>query len=177
MNPMNRITLIRFGLAFTASLTLVACRDAQDARKAQAAATAELRKQLAKGATGANPAGGAGQQRLARPDSGPPFERIAGWVVRGTDESSFRRCGSKRTQYIRAVGEAAVHVSTRYRFKAPTPLAPVYFVFRARIVDDTVVVGDYTYTSVLEVRSVFPENPDEKSDCPAPMRGSMIATR
>lgn len=177
MNQMNRAPLIRFGLVMIAALHLTACRDAQDARKAQAAARADLRKRLAKGGLGATPAGGAVGSRTARPDSGPPFERMAGYVVRGTDESSFRRCGSTRTQYIRAVGEAAVHVTTRYRFKAPTPLAPVYFVFRARVIDDTVVVGDHTYTSVLEVRSVYPENSGETPECPAPMRGSMIADR
>lgn len=174
---MNRVPPISFGMALVAALAFTACRDAQDARKAQAAAKTELRNRLAKGPLGGTAAGGAGRSRAARPDSGPPFERMAGYVVRGTDESSFRRCGSKQVQYIRAVGEAAVHVSTRYRFRAPTPLAPVYFVFRARVVGDTVVVGDYTYTSVLEVRSVYPENPGEKPDCPAPMRGSMVAER
>lgn len=174
MNQMNRAPLIRFGLVMIAALHLTACRDAQDARKAQAAAKAEVRDRLVKGGPAGGPAAAA---RMARPDSGPPFERMAGYVVRGTDESSFRRCGSTRTQYIRAVGEAAVHVTTRYRFKAPTPLAPVYFVFRARVIDDTVVVGDHTYTSVLEVRSVYPENSGETPECPAPMRGSMIADR
>lgn len=177
MNQMNRLSLIRFGLVMTAALTVTACRDAQDARKARAVAKADLRNRLAKGGPGGDPVGGAAKSRTARPDSGPPFERMAGYVVRGTDESSFRRCGSKQTNYIRAVGEAAVHVTTRYRFKAPTPLAPVYFVFQARVVDDTVKVGDYTYTSVLEVRSVYPEDPGGKPDCPAPMRGSMIAAR
>lgn len=102
---------------------------------------------------------------------------MAGYVVRGTDESSFRRCGSTRTHYIRATGESAVHLSTRYRFKAPGPLSPVYFVFRARVLEDTVVVGDYTYTSVLEVRSVFTDERSGAPECPAPMRGSMIADR
>jgi hypothetical protein len=177
MNQMNRLPLIRLGFALMAAFLLTACRDAQDARKAQAAAKSDLRDRLAKRGPGGAAAGGAAKSRSARPDSGPPFERVVGYVVRGTDESSFRRCGSTRTQYIRAVGEAASQVNTRYRFKASTPLAPVYFVFRARVVDDTVVVGDHTYTSVLEVRSVYPENPGEKAECPAPMRGSMIADR
>ena len=41
MNQMNRAPLIRFGLVMIAALHLTACRDAQDARKAQAAAKAE----------------------------------------------------------------------------------------------------------------------------------------
>jgi len=102
---------------------------------------------------------------------------MAGYVVRGTDESSFRRCGSKRTHYIRAAGEAAVHLVTQYRFKASTPLAPVYFVFRARVIEDTVRVGDYLYTSVVEVRSVDRAASEGTPECPGPMRGSMIADR
>lgn len=175
---MKRSSSVPFALLLGVVLTVTTCKDAEDVRKAQAAERNKLRARLAKtGTQPAIPAGDPAPSRSTRTDSGPPFERLAGYVVRGTDESSFRRCGSKQTQYIRASGEAAVHVATRYRFKAPTPLSPVYFVFRARVVADTVTVGDYTYTSVLDVRSVYPENEGGKPDCPAPMRGSMIANR
>ena len=128
--------------------------------------------------TAARPAGtSATKQNRARTDSGPAFERMAGYVVRGSDESSFRRCGSDRTHYIRVSGAAATNVIQRYRFRAPVPLAPVYFVFNARVIEDTVVIGDYKYTSVVEVRRVFPEQPAVEPECPAPMRGSMIADR
>lgn len=102
---------------------------------------------------------------------------MAGYVVRGSDESSFRRCGSDRTHYIRVGGEAMTTVIQRYRFRAPVPLSPVYFVFNARVLEDTVVVGDHTYTSVVQVWKVFPEQPGAEPECPAPMRGSMIADR
>lgn len=109
-------------------------------------------------------------------DSGPPFQRMAGYVVRGTDESSFRVCGSTRTHLLQPRGEANAMILQRYRFNAPTPLTPVYFVFReARIREDTVVVGDNTYLSVVEVRAVVPEQPGVTAECTAPPRGSMIA--
>lgn len=126
----------------------------------------------------APPAGSpAPKQGRARADSGPPFERMAGYVVRGTDESSFRRCGSNRTHFIRVTADSWPAILQRYRFRAPVPLSPVYYVFHARVIEDTVVVGDYTYTSSVEVRRVFPEQPDSQPECPAPMRGSMIADR
>ncbi len=101
---------------------------------------------------------------------------MAGYVVRGTDESSFRACGSTRTHLLRPRGEANAIILQRYRFNAPTPLAPVYFVFReARILEDTVAVGDNTYLSVVDVRAVVPEQPGVAPECPAPGRGSMIA--
>jgi hypothetical protein len=102
---------------------------------------------------------------------------MAGYVVRGTDESSFRRCGSSRTHYIRATGESAVTLTQRYRFRATMPLSPVYFIFSARVREDTIRVGDHTYTSILEVRRVLPEQPGTTPECPAPMRGSMIGER
>lgn len=109
-------------------------------------------------------------------DSGPSYERMAGYVVRGTDESSFRRCGSTQTHLLRPRGEANALILQRYRFKAPTPLTPVYFVFReARIIHDTVVVGDNTYLSVVDVRAVVPEQPEVTPECPTPGRGSMIS--
>ena len=124
------------------------------------------------------PAGAqAPKQKRARTDSGPSFERMAGYVVRGTDESSFRRCGSDRTHFIRVTADSWPAVLQRYRFRAPVPLSPVYFVFYARVIEDTVTVGDYTYTSSVEVRRVFPEQPDSQPECPAPMRGSMISDR
>lgn len=175
---MKRSSSVPFALLLGAVLTMTACKDAEETRKAQAAERAKVRAGLAKtGTRAATPAGGSAPNRATRTDSGPPFERMAGYVVRGTDESSFRRCGSKQILYIRASGESAVHVASRYRFKAPTPLSAVYFVFQARVVDDTVSIGDHTYTSVLEVRSVFPEEQLGTPECPAPMRGSMIANR
>jgi hypothetical protein len=57
------------------------------------------------------------------------------------------------------------------------PLSPVYFIFSARVREDTIRVGDHTYTSILEVRRVLPEQPGTTPECPSPMRGSMIGER
>jgi hypothetical protein len=107
--------------------------------------------------------------------SDQPFVRIAGYVVRGTDEASFRPCGSTQVSFIRGSPVAAPRLVQRYRFRAPVPLHPVYFVVRARIREDTLTVGKNVYTSVMEVDEVYPEDPAATPDCPAPRRGSMIA--
>lgn len=169
---------LRLALAIIV-LTSAACGDrGAAATKASTAERNNARAQLKAQTQSAQPAPAPPQSgQAAKSDSGPSFERMAGYVVRGSDESSFRRCGSNQTHFVRVRGEAAVHVTQRYRFKAPVPLSPVYFVFRARVIGDTVVVGDYTYTSVLDVRSVFPDQAGSEPDCPAPMRGSMIAQR
>jgi hypothetical protein len=155
------------------AIGLAACRE-DSARKAQVKMRADVRGQIARPTQRVQAGGGPAAGR-ARNDSGPAFARVAGYVVRGSDESSFRACGSTQTHYLRPLGEAAIHVTQRYRFRASMPLAPVYFVFNARVLEDTVNVGDFTYTSVIEVRRVMPEQTGEQPDCPAPMRGSMIA--
>jgi hypothetical protein len=174
---MGSLSAIHPAIMLVAALVSTGCGPAQDAGKPAAGASAQARATLSKpGTSQAKTDSTAPRNRRAAVDSGPPFERMAGYVVRGTDESSFRRCGSKRIHYIRAFGEAAAHLSQRYRFNVSAPLAPVYFVFRARVLDDTVSIGDHTYTSVVEVRSVYPEE-QGTPECAAPMRGSMIGVR
>lgn len=106
-----------------------------------------------------------------------PFTRIPGYVVRGTDESSFKACGVAGVHFLRLGPNAAAQLVQRYRFRATKPFSPVYFVLLARILKDTVTVGENVYDSVIEVDEVVPEVDGEQPDCPAPRRGSLIATR
>ena len=106
-----------------------------------------------------------------------PFVEIHGYIVRGTDESSFRRCGSSRVYYTRLSPPAAAQVAQRYRFRAPKLLYPVYFAVMGRIVADTVTVGENVYESVIEISEVLAELSEGEPDCAAPPRGSLVATR
>ena len=106
-----------------------------------------------------------------------PFVEMRGYIVRGTDESSFRRCGSSRVYYTRLAPPAAAQVAQRYRFRANSLLSPVYFAVKGRLVDDTVTVGDHTYTSVIEISDILGEQSEGTPACPPPPRGSMIASR
>lgn len=106
-----------------------------------------------------------------------PFSRMAGYAVRGSDESSFKICGSPGVHYLRLGPDAAAQLVQRYRFRATKPLSPVYFVLKARIINDTVAVGENHYHSVLEVEEVLPEVDGVAPDCPAPRRGSLVAAR
>ncbi|MGQ0649166.1 MAG: hypothetical protein ACT4P7_16545 [Gemmatimonadaceae bacterium] len=109
--------------------------------------------------------------------AGDPFVRMAGYVVRGTDESSFRACGSPNVHFIRPGQLAVGEFVQRYRFRAPKPLTPVYFVFKARVVQDTMRVGDNLYDSVVEVSDVMPEVAGERPECARPRIGSMVESR
>lgn len=113
-----------------------------------------------------------GASRLTKDEA--PFVRMSGYVVRGTDESSFVKCGDSHVHYTRMSAEAVGHIVQRYRFRASMPLSPVYFTVNARIIEDTVNVGDHRYDSVVEIQRVYPERPDEKPACSAPSRGSLI---
>jgi hypothetical protein len=117
-------------------------------------------------------AGERGAERLTKADV--PFVRMSGYVVRGSDESSFVKCGDPVVHYTRMSAGAVGVLVQRYRFKAPRPLSPVYFTVNARIIDDTVTVGENSYTSVVEIERVYPEVPDERPDCAAPTRGSLV---
>jgi hypothetical protein len=106
-----------------------------------------------------------------------PFEEMHGYVVRGTDESSFRRCGSSRVYYTRLAPPAAAQVAQRYRFRANALLSPVYFAVMGRLVDDTVTVGEHTYTAVIEISDILGDKSEGTPDCAPPPRGSMVASR
>jgi hypothetical protein len=118
----------------------------------------------------------AGGEALSRKNEAP-FEEIRGYVVRGTDESSFRRCGSSRVYYTRLAPPAAAQVAQRYRFRANALLSPVYFAVMGRLVDDTVTVGEHTYTAVIEISDILADKSEGTPDCAPPPRGSMIASR
>jgi hypothetical protein len=150
------------------------------AEKAGADSTVELtdrEKALNKRANslGSRVTTGERAERLTKADA--PFERMSGYVVRGTDESSFVKCGSSGVHYTRMSAAAVGLLVQRYRFKASRPLAPVYFTINARILDDTVTVGEHAYTSVVEIERVYPEVPDERPACAAPPRGSLVEGR
>lgn len=106
-----------------------------------------------------------------------PFEEMRGYIVRGTDESSFRRCGSSRVYYTRLAPPAAAQVAQRYRFRAASLLSPVYFAVMGRLVDDTVTVGEHTYTAVIEISDILGDKSEGTPDCAPPPRGSMVASR
>lgn len=106
-----------------------------------------------------------------------PFVEIRGYVVRGTDESSFRRCGASRVYYTRMSPPAAAQIAQRYRFRAPKLLYPVYFVVMGRVVDDTVTVGANHYDAVIEISEVLAEQSEKEPDCAPPPAGSMVAAR
>ncbi|MBL8980805.1 MAG: hypothetical protein JNL26_01395 [Gemmatimonadetes bacterium] len=106
-----------------------------------------------------------------------PFVEMRGYIVRGTDESSFRRCGSSRVYYTRLAPPAAAQVAQRYRFRAASLLSPVYFAVMGRLVDDTVTVGSHTYTAVIEISDILAEKSEGTPDCAPPPRGSMVASR
>ncbi|MBK8248256.1 MAG: hypothetical protein IPK85_12745 [Gemmatimonadetes bacterium] len=111
------------------------------------------------------------------PKGEAPFEEVRGYIVRGTDESSFRRCGSSRVYYTRLAPPAAAQVAQRYRFRANALLSPVYFAVMGRMVDDTVTVGTHTYTAVIEISDILGDKSEGTPACAPPPRGSMIASR
>ena len=156
-----------------------AARRARDAAPPKEVPTAREKASARRAASVAGGGGGvlgAGERGAAAPfaKSDEPFVRIAGWVVRGTDEASFRPCGSGRVSFIRGSQVAAPRLVQRYRFRAPAPLHPVYFEVKGRIRDDTIAVGSHVYTSVIEIAELVPEVPDAVPACPAPRRGSLI---
>jgi hypothetical protein len=106
-----------------------------------------------------------------------PFVEMRGYIVRGTDESSFRRCGSSRVYYTRLAPPAAAQVAQRYRFRAAALLSPVYFAVMGRVVDDTVTVGEHTYTAVIEISDILGDKSEGTPECAPPPRGSMVASR
>lgn len=106
-----------------------------------------------------------------------PFVELHGYIVRGTDESSFRRCGSSRVYYTRLAPPAAAQVVQRYRFRAAALFSPVYFAVMGRMVDDTVTVGEHTYTAVVEISDILADKSEGAPECAPPPRGSMIAGR
>lgn len=111
--------------------------------------------------------------RLATVDV--PFTKMSGWIVRGTDESSFVKCGGARDVYFtRIAAEVVGQVVQRYRFKAPSPFVPVYYEFDGRLLDDTVEVGTNRYTRVVEISRLYPEAPEKRPACTAPRRGSLV---
>lgn len=114
-------------------------------------------------------------ERLAQVEV--PFEKMTGYVVRGSDESSFLKCGDTGVHYTRMSASAVGQLVQRYRFKASRPLAPVYFTINARIIEDTVTVGENAYKSVVEIERVYPEVRDERPACAPPARGSLIEGR
>lgn len=123
------------------------------------------------GAVGAGERGAGG--RFAKVDAA--FGKVSGYVVRGTDESSFKPCGSDRVYYTRIGPGVISELVQRYRFKSPTVLTPVYFELFARFIEDTVTLGDHVYTAVAEINYVFPEVPGSAPACPRPRRGSLIS--
>ncbi len=60
-----------------------------------------------------------------------------------------------------------------YRFRTRRLLSPVYFVVLGRIVPDTVLMGAHRYTTSIQIADKL-EGRDERPDCPAPPRGSLI---
>lgn len=106
-----------------------------------------------------------------------PFVEIQGYVVRGTDESSFRRCGGSRVYYTRMSPPAAAQIAQRYRFRAPSLLYPVYFVVMGRVVDDSVTVGTNHYDAVIEISEVLAERSEQPPECAPPRAGSLVAAR
>lgn len=122
---------------------------------------------------GVNRAGG---EALSRKNEAP-FEEMRGYIVRGTDESSFRRCGSSRVYYTRLAPPAAAQVAQRYRFRANALLSPVYFAVMGRLVEDTVTVGEHTYTAVIEISDILGDKSEGTPECAPPPRGSMVASR
>ena len=116
-----------------------------------------------------------GSAKLTKAEA--PFVRMSGYVVRGTDESSFVSCGSPVVSYTRVSAEAVGQLVQRYRFKAPKPLSAVYFNVEARVLSDTVEIGANRYTSVVEIKRVYPEVVGERPVCAPPPWGSLIERR
>ncbi|MBC7896037.1 MAG: hypothetical protein H7066_11540 [Cytophagaceae bacterium] len=147
---------------------------AEKAAQNQAARGSRREQSLAKAAAavGSKVTTGERAERLAKADV--PFTRMSGYVVRGTDESSFVKCGDSGVHYTRMSAGAVGLLVQRYRFKAPRPLSPVYFTISGRILDDTISVGTHEYISVVEIERVYPEVLDERPACAAPTRGSLI---
>lgn len=102
-----------------------------------------------------------------------PPQRMTGYLVRGTDESSFRVCGSGRVHFLPASSAAAVVLMQEYRFRATGLLRPVYFVIKGRVLPDTTVAGVNRYTSVLQVTE-FLGGKSDTPECPPPRQGSLI---
>ncbi len=106
----------------------------------------------------------------------PTFRTIRGHIVRGTDEFSFRPCGSRQVSMVAPRGATRAQITQRYRFSAPTPLTPIFFELSAVIVDSTVTVADYTYQRVLIVDRVL-DATQAPPGCPRPSRGSFIESQ
>lgn len=116
--------------------------------------------------------------RLSRPrgsseEDPVPFVETHGYLVRGTDELSFRVCGSPRVHFARMGPGAGNRIMQRYRFESSGLLSPVYFAVKGRIVADTVTVGRHTYHSVIQIVDVLPVSSERR--CAAPLPGSLIA--
>jgi hypothetical protein len=110
----------------------------------------------------------------AESTAGAP-RQLRGYAVRGTDELSFRPCGSSRVYFVRARGEVAQRFIQRYRFSSTQLLSPVYFELEGYMLDDTISVGDSHYSLILDLRKVTLE--PGKPACPQPSRGSFIRPR
>jgi hypothetical protein len=100
---------------------------------------------------------------------------MRGYVVKGTDESSFRRCGSSRVYFARVAPPTASRFAQHYRWSAQGILDPVYVVVMGRFVEDTVTIGENRYTGVVEIRDLLIDRSKEPPACPSPKRGSMIS--
>lgn len=148
----------------------------QNAFAAKRGQLSDREKRLANKANsiGSRFAAGERAERLTKAEE--PFVRMSGYVVRGSDESSFMKCGDPGVHYTRMSAGAVALIVQRYRFKASRPLAAVYFTINGRIIKDTITVGENSYTSVVEIERVYPEVPDERPACAAPPRGSLIDT-
>lgn len=115
----------------------------------------------------------AGGQALSKSEA--PFVPMSGYFVRGSDEASFLTCGTRRVHLARMSAGAAARMVQSYRFRAPRLLAPVYFEVRARVVEDTVTVGEHTYRSVIEIQDADVKEALEPQ-CAAPPSGSLVAS-
>lgn len=102
-----------------------------------------------------------------------PPRRITGYLVRGTDESSFRVCGTGKVHFLPASSASAVVLLQEYRFRATGLLRPIYFVIKGRVLPDTVIAGANRYTSVLQVTE-FLGGKNDTPECPPPRPGTLI---
>lgn len=110
----------------------------------------------------------------AESTAGAP-RKLRGYVVRGTDELSFRPCGSSRVYFARSRGDVAQRFNQRYRFTSTGLLQPVYFELEGYMLDDTLTLGSNKYELILDVRRV--ELEPGRPACPQPPSGSFIRQR
>jgi hypothetical protein len=102
------------------------------------------------------------------------YQTVRGYVVQGSDESSFRPCGSSKVYFIHGPAEPKFVLTQRYRYLAFAPLVPIYFELSAAYTDSTINIGPNTYTAIAFVKSVG-DGDKPPANCPRPGRGSMIA--